>query len=238
MENIRKQIIEEYEKYTNDYIKSINEEKEKADKNESNFLDWMLQRQLTKLTFEKWKNGEIATDEAIEKAIKREIKQNAKARDNTLTRLETIENANDFYKINIIVEWTQSRTWGANPHATAEIWSKDQNGAPKYERYTGTASGCGYDKESAAIAQALNQSNAVIKAFCLYKENSIKKLKKEYRDRDNRDVICYGFGYSPIPHFEGGTGTNCFINGFKLLDCTIDETHGKASDSYIIKREI
>lgn len=192
MENIRKQIIEEYSKYTKDYIKSINEEKEKANKNESNFLDWMLQRQLTKTSFEKWKNGEITTEEAIEKAIKREIKQNAKARDNTLAHLEAIENANDFYKINIIVEWVNSKTWGANPHATAEIWSKDKNGAPKYEYFKGTASGCGYDKESAAIAQALNQSNAVLKAFSLYKENSIKKLKKSTETETTATLFATG----------------------------------------------
>lgn len=155
--------------------------------------------------------------------------------------MNTSKTRGDFTKIKIIVEWVNSKTWGANPHATAEIWSND-NGLNQYEKLTGSASGCGYDKQSAAIAQALNQSKETKKAFCEYKEKALKKNKNIDKDNgtgatiDNRGAICYGFGYSPIPYFEGGTGTNCFLEGFKLLGCTVEETHGNTTDAYIIAR--
>jgi hypothetical protein len=155
--------------------------------------------------------------------------------------LNTSKTRGDFTKIKIIVEWVNSKTWGANPHATAEIWS-NYNGLNQYEKLTGSASGCGYDKQSAAIAQALNQSNEVKKAFCEYKEKMLKINENIDKDNgtgatiDNRNAICYGFGYSPIPTFEGGTGTQCFLEGFKLLGCTIEEVHGSATDCYIITR--
>jgi len=88
----------------------------------------------------------------------------------------------------------------------------------------------------------LNQSKEVTKAFCEYKEKALKKNKSIDKDNgacttiDNRNAICYGFGYSPIPTFEGGTGTQCFLEGFKLLGCTVEEIHGNATDAYIITR--
>lgn len=124
------------------------------------------------------------------------------------------------------------------------MWSEDKEGNSLYKIFTGSASGCGYDKQSAAIAQALNQSKEVKKAFCKYKEKALKKDKNADKDNgvyttiDNRSAICYGFGYSPIPTFEGGTGTNCFLQGFKLLGCTIEELHGNSTDAYIITRGI
>lgn len=248
MKNIEKEIIETYERYNKnikkDIIEALEEARKEGNERDSYRFTWILQRNLTRSAFEKWKNEEITTEEAIEKAVKRETKQNEKAKENKIKHLEAIKNYNDFTKINIIVEWTKSKTWGANPHATAEIWSEDKNGAPKYECFTGSASGWGYDKQSAAIAQALNQSNAVIKAFCEYKEKSLKKNKNIDKSGssctsfDNRDAICYGFGYSAIPYFEGGTGTSCFLQGFKLLKCNIQEIHGNASDCYIITRKL
>lgn len=98
MKNIEKEIIEQYERYNKNFTKEIREEEEKQSKNESNFLEWLLQRHLTPLMIKKWKNEEITTSEAIEKAIKREEKENEKAKENTLKKLEDIKNARRFYK--------------------------------------------------------------------------------------------------------------------------------------------
>ena len=240
MKNIEKEIIAKYEGYTKNFKKDLEEARKEGAIN----FNWMLERHLTEYTFKKWKNNEITTDEAIKKAADREAKQNEKAKNNTLKHLEAIKNADEFQKINIIVEWTQSRTWGANPHATAEVWTVDKDGQPHYYQYTGSASGCGYDKQSAAIAEALNKCNSIIKAFSEYKEKALKKNKNIDKSGtscthiDNRNAICYGFGYGAIPTFEGGTGTQCFLNGFQLLGCEVSEVHGNASDCYIITRKL
>lgn len=243
MKNIEKEIIETYESYNKRLENDLKEEKESREKGLYNHFEWIIERHLTRTNFEKWKNNEITTDEAIEKALKRKAKQNEKELAKKLEYLKEIEKSGNFTRINIIVEWVKSKTWGYNPHTTAEIWSND-NGLFQYESFTGCASGCGYDKQSAAIAEALNQSKTVLKAFCEYKEKALKKNKKIDKDGgcctglDNRDAICYGFGYSAIPSFEGGTGTNCFLQGFKLLGCEVAETHGNASDCYIITRKL
>ena len=98
MKNIEKEIIEQYERYNKNFTKEIREEEEKQSKGDSNFLEWLLQRHLTPLMIKKWKNAEITTGEAIEKAIKREEKENEKAKENTLKKLEDIKNARRFYK--------------------------------------------------------------------------------------------------------------------------------------------
>ena len=97
--------------------------------------------------------------------------------------------------IRIHVEWISSRTWGSNPHA--ELWTSDGY-------YTGRASGCGYDKLSAATAEALNQSKGVLKF--LY--NNWEKALRKNKDATLRDVLGYGSGYSR-PYFEGGVGYSC-----------------------------
>lgn len=98
MKNIEKEIIEQYERYNKNFTKEIREEEEKQSKGESNFLEWLLQRHLTSLMIKKWKNEEITTSEAIDKAIKREEKENEKAKENTLKKLEDIRSARRFYK--------------------------------------------------------------------------------------------------------------------------------------------
>ncbi|MBO7715238.1 MAG: hypothetical protein J6S85_16840 [Methanobrevibacter sp.] len=52
------------------------------------------------------------------------------------------------------VEWSRNPTWGMNP--AARVWVN--YGAENYGE--GRASGCGYDKLSAAICYATNRSNA------------------------------------------------------------------------------
>lgn len=68
-------------------------------------------------------------------------------------------------KISISVEWKKNRTWGHNPHASVTLeWAEEQDSTNfTKEHLTGRASGCGYDKESAAVTEALNKSKKLIK---------------------------------------------------------------------------
>lgn len=56
--------------------------------------------------------------------------------------------------ISIAVEYKRSRTWGWNPAATVTA-SLD---GVRTDTTTGTASGCGYDKLSAAVCEAFSEN--------------------------------------------------------------------------------
>lgn len=103
--------------------------------------------------------------------------------------------------------------------------------------YNGSASGCGYDKESTAFASAAKGSFALKKILCELKEAALKegksdKSKTTYTGIDNREVCGYGAGYEPIPVFEGGVGMNSIISIFRKYGYKVVESHGKRYDSY------
>ena len=88
--------------------------------------------------------------------------------------------------IKIAIEWKKSSVWGLNPHCTVSI---------NYDKFIGTASGCGYNKASAAFAQAINSSDWAL-FFC-------SLGIKQYGIRDF--------------YFEGGVGMECFERFFEKL---------------------
>ena len=104
-------------------------------------------------------------------------------------------------KIEIVIEWKKSSTWGYNPHAKIDfyIFNGSNN---EYKTFTGSASGCGYDKRSASTAEAFNKCDILI-AMLYKKENErLRKAPEEAR----RYYIGYGAGYGALPYFEGGVG--------------------------------
>lgn len=66
-------------------------------------------------------------------------------------------------QIDISVEWKKNRTWGLNPHASVTLEWVDEHNETDLEHLNGRASGCGYDKESAAVTEALNKSKKLLK---------------------------------------------------------------------------
>ena len=237
MKEIRKEILKEGKEQVRRFKRDLQEEKQKANKKEYNHFEWIIERYTTKKQFEKYQNKKATKSETIKKAIERRTKEIEKRTAKDLERLENLKNAPTFTDIEIVVEWVRSSTWGHNPHATVKLWNGET-----FEQYEGRASGCGYDKESAAIASALNQCKGLIKIFTEYKNKQLKKNNKADKSEtacsgiDNRNAICYGFGYSPIPYFEGGTGTNCFLKGFELLGYKTQQTHTEKIDIYRIHK--
>lgn len=122
--------------------------------------------------------------------------------------------------IRVDVAWTRNRTWGFNPHT--EIWMGG-------EYATGTASGSGYDKESASAAQAFAQISAAIRivATCAY----IDHLETKFMGKPQK-TYGYNFGIYGIS-FEGGVGYSCHTNIIKRagFDLT-SEFHPKSADGY------
>lgn len=134
-------------------------------------------------------------------------------------KADKIAQAKDLKELYINVEWARSRVWGMNPHA--EIWG---NGY-----FTGSASGCGYDKLSSAVAEALNKNYSALKLiYNLY--------EKELRKNPNATPhsVNYGMGYL-YPYYEGGVGYSCFSQIFKKAGAKVNEHRAtKTSDIMII----
>ena len=137
--------------------------------------------------------------------IAREIKANGKYLAERLTHLQNVEAAADMVSINVSVEWKKSRMWGNNPQAEATVCYTDHSCNTFKSSSIG---GCGYDKESTAIAEALNQSNSFLK--------SLYTVKEKNADKNNRDLFGYGSGYGILPHLEGGESLRC-LYGYQIV---------------------
>jgi hypothetical protein len=183
--------------------------------------------------------GKITREKAIECAVKRAEREAMKAHAAGLAKVESAENAADIISIEIDVTWTRSRTWGANP--AAEITTRSENG---YNRHTGTASGCGYDKLTAAVGSALNRSPEALKMLYTVQEKAFAEMDENARraykaqNESNRDTVHYGAGYGVLPYFEDGTGWCSFAGVFEKCGYTVAHSHStKHSDYYFIAKK-
>ena len=186
--------------------------------------DWaesenLIRRFSTDYTYNKYRAGEITKEKAYKKAYDKMVKTMYKERTAKLEKLTKIEQAEDIEQIRISVEWKKSAMWGMNPHIELSAYSSNN-----CYNANSTASGCGYDKESQAIAEALNS---------IY---GVRKLLIEKLDYINEKKP-YGISqHGIIPSFSGGVGTNCFTSFFREIDWSVTEMHGKTYDSYVITR--
>lgn len=191
-----------------------------------------LQRYSTETRWNQYKTGKISREKAVEFAQKRYTKQLEKEIVSTLARVDRIAAAPDLQFIAINVIYKYNSYWGWNP--TAE--TRTNNGFT-----TGHASGCGYDKESAAVAESFNQNNSILKALYTIKENGLKAgltsdSKTAYTGHDNRNICGYGSGYSVLPYFEGGVGVGCFWDILKKAGFTISCQYGKHENYYTVSK--
>lgn len=185
-------------------------------------------RWLTPYMEKKFKAGTIDLETAQKSAIKRIEAEFAKRLTHSIEKIERAENAPELLNIDISVEWKKNRTWGMN--LTAKV--RACTGKYSTETGIGTASGCGYDKESAAIADALNACPSVMSALYECAEN-LGARQEEYREK-----IGYGSGYSILPYFEGGVGVSCYYQIFESMGYTMRHTaSGKTFDVYTVSKK-
>lgn len=216
MEKLKKLVEKENKKELKKAISNLN----KAKKEDFTNL-WYYREKLTKRQKEKLTKNE--QKEIIRNNI---IKEYNARLNKDLKRIDTIENANNnILSITINIDWVKNRTWGYNPHATIYTNNGDMT--------EGRASGCGYDKESAAIAEALNKNNDILKL--LY---TAKNKKMTAKKTNNHDLLGYGSGYGVLPYFEGGVGVSSLLSIFRKLGYNIREHHTEKSDFYTIEREV
>lgn len=193
-----------------------------------------LKEYSTETRWTQYTRGEITREKAVELATKRALKAIEKDTAAELAKLDRVAKAADLTFISISVDWVRSRTWGYNPHAEAHT---------NTGFYSGTASGCGYDKEPAAIAEALNQCDSVLKALYTLKEKGLRAGKSDRSKtascgRSNGEICGYGAGYGAIPYFEGGVGSSCFWEILRKCGYKTSGHHGKHSDYYSVEKEV
>lgn len=125
-------------------------------------------------------------------------------------------------EITIAVEWAKNRTWGLCPQATARVCYVDNT----CDTFTSSrVTGCGYDKESTAVAQSLNQCSELL--------NLLYAIKDQRPTEKNHNIFGYGSGYGLLPSFEGGVGVNCYDPIFQKIGYSFaGVSHGKTFDVY------
>lgn len=202
--------------YKRNQLKQLKEQKENISKNWAAFCDsWRYRELLTKRQQQKpaKEQKNLIIKKLTNEILKTIEKFNNKADD--IAKAETVK------EIYISVSWWRSRVWGFCP--SAEVWAAGQ--------YTqGSASGCGYDKLSAGVGEALNKNYSCLKI--LY--NLFEKQLRKNAQSSPHDVA-YGMGYS-MPYYEGGVGYSCFRSIFKLAGAKINEwRETKNNDTMIIK---
>ena len=153
--------------------------------------------------------------ETLEKIIKKHTRRAKKATAERLQKLADVEAAELPQVINISVEWHRSSVWGYNPSATVE--------AGNFTTY-GKASGCGYDKRSAAVAEALNANPEALKII--------------YKYVDDGGVLPYGARvWAGLPSFSGGVGVGCYQSIFEACGYEWRQVaNGNLFDCYTVER--
>lgn len=219
---IREHVIE-------DRTREITKTKDFIKNGFGDYPDQGIERYSTKLRLEQYRNGTITRDEAVEFATKRAVKSIEKRHAKRLAYLDRVEKAKAATYIRITVEWTKAR----HPHATVMT----DDGV-----FRGSAYGYGYDKRSAAVAEAFNQSDAILKVLFNLKETGLREGKSDVSTtactgRDNEPVCGYGAGYGAVPYFEGGVGVDCFWRFFEKCGYKIITHWTKTTDFYLIERE-
>lgn len=152
----------------------------------------------TKHTCAQYDNGEISVDSYVTRAEKRMRATLKKDLDGVLEKIRVVETAEKPEHMFLWVDWKESRTWGKNPHVELIVGNKV---------YRGTATGCGYDKEGAAIAEALKAYPGALKI--LYETKNAALAGDE--SISNENAIGYGAGYGALPYYEPGVGVNSLV---------------------------
>ena len=157
-----------------------------------------------------------------------------------LARLEAADKAGELWEISIRMDWKKSRTWGSCPRVEAWVRTRDKDGNWDNDGMRkGYASGCGYDKSSAAICEAIGSAPALDR-YCIEHPSLWHLYAVE--------------GKTCLPHFSfSGKGVSTFEaifqgeykkeNGYKMTPyrgCPrwkITHMEGKAFDGWEITRE-
>lgn len=137
-------------------------------------------------------------------------------------RLEAADKSGKLLEINISVHWSRSRTWGMNPHAEAWVCFEDKKYGTRSAYGKGSASGCGYDKRSSAMGEALclgarKKDDSERHESCALGRAAIDRFVIEHGEPLWHE---YAIDRTPLPHFSiSGKGSSVFTRLFKRMGC-------------------
>jgi len=156
----------------------------------------------------------------VESLIKKIIKQAEAEKESKKNKILEIENTPDFSgEFIVTVEWKRSRMWGSNPKSYTNYGFKSSS-----------IGGCGYDKLSTAVAQALNSNKSLLKL--LYEK------KNDNLHEKNGDLLGYGSGYGLLPNFEDGVGTGSHERILKNMGLEMRSiTSTNNTDVFLIRKK-
>ena len=167
--------------------------------------------------------GHVVLQEDVDKARQYLEKSLPKVIGMWTRRLEDADKAGKLIELTIRVEWSRSSAYGSNPHAFAYLSYEDEKYGTNSAMGEARASGCGYDKRSAAVCEAL--------CFNHRKKDDYGVARLAARASLDRFVIEHGeelwkeyaIDRTPIPHFNfSGKGMSTFTRLFKRIGCRFD----------------
>jgi hypothetical protein len=170
--------------------------------------------------------------EKYEKNIVNKINKTYKA--DEIRRLNSIfEEEKEVKRIIISTTWSRGSMGAMQCKAIAKVYYKGNDGTYNYEQYESRKTGgCGYDKESTATGEVLDQINALMKEFTIKANEAVEK------GENYREYIGYGSGYRIVPYFEGGVGFRCHASILQKLGYTFNHLDWtKHSDVYEFIKE-
>lgn len=156
-----------------------------------------------------------------------------------LEKIKRVSKAEEFTgELILTIEWKKSYTWGKNPRVSTN-----------YGFIGSSIGGCGYDKQSTATAEALNNDLRILKLMYAKKNEELKNKKEEYTEQNgfktksergiNHFCFGYGSGYGILPYFEGGVGVSSHEGVIKSLGLNMRcITSTNNTDVYLIKKEV
>lgn len=200
-------------KVQNEAIESINNRFTYLKNEINNLLELNLSWQLKELLPNGKKVKDFKDIEILKQYLLNRIeKLQEKELQNKVNYFEEIQNAPNFKSLKLSIEWKRSQTWGFNPIAKLEVWN--ELGFEKV--YTAKVSGCGYCKESAVMADVLNQSLS---------------LKKLLLNASNENKTAYGMRGERFS--GGGVAVSSLQNVFLVCGLELKKVaSGRSFDAY------
>lgn len=201
-------------------IEAIKAEAAQAKTSTANYINAdenNMKRESTATRWEQYKRGEISREKCAEYATERAARRIDKETAAAIDHAEKISNAPAVEGITIYINWTRS-SGTMNPHAEVKVYTDRGTYTAR-----GSAYGGNYNKESAAIAEALNEINAALKIIYDQREKGVKL----YGTRQTHAA----------PRYERGTGINCIrqiLEQSNIMLISHDET--KTTDHYYFER--
>lgn len=225
--NLRNAVVKENETKRTEWLDAVNGS---GIVNNMSYVD-ILTRWATQRMCKAFYANKAGEKELKKSAVIQINRQYDKMTKKSIEKIAIAENAGSLHSIHIGVDWHNSRTWGMNPCALVKVYTESEASRQCEGVYTGSASGCGYDKLSTAIADALNRSPSVMRVIYAV-ANSLDGKEKEYRGK-----IGYGSGYAILPYFEGGVGVSCYRSIFEKIGYIWrDIANGKTYDVFTVEK--